>query len=161
MPLPLPDLESAPIAQPVEDGSGILARIWANWFRSLTDRVNGFARRAAVPVALTAQAATVGPTAATTALPAGLYRVSVHARITQAATTSSSLTVAIGYTDGGIACSQAGPALTGNTTATVQSLAFLVKVDAGTTITYTATRASVGATPMQFSLNVAIEALPS
>lgn len=161
MGLPRPDLESAPISEPIADRVGILSRIWAVWFRGLTDRLNSFARRAALPVALTAQAGSVGPTAATVALAAGLYRVSVHARITQAATTSSSLTVAIGYTDGGVACSQAGPALTGNTVATVQSLTFVVKVDAGTTITYTATRASVGATPMLYALNVGIELLPA
>jgi hypothetical protein len=143
----------------VEVKAGLISNVWNSWLRFLVDAVDRSAQRVGAAVALTVQAASVGPVTATQPLQAGLYRVSVHARVTQAATTSSSLTVAVGYVHGGVACSQAGPALTGNLTTSVQGLVFALKVDQGSTISYTATRASVGATPMQYALDVSIERL--
>jgi len=47
--------------------------------------------------------------------------------------------------------------MTGNTTATVGSLTFLVRVDKATAITYATTYVSVGATAMQYRLDVLCE----
>src|SRR5512147_1295744 len=79
-------------------------------------------------------------------LPAGVYRASYYAQISQAATVSSSLTVTIGWTTWGVAQTQAGTAITGNTTATHQSGSMILRSDAGTAVTYAAAYASVGAT---------------
>lgn len=110
-------------------------------------------------VGLSAQAASI-PTTDIATFPAGLYRVGYSLRITQAATTSSSAQLTIGWTSHSVSCSQTFPALTGNTTASQSSDQIVVNVDASTPITYSVTYASVGATPMQFALSIFVEELP-
>jgi hypothetical protein len=87
---------------------------------------------------------------------AGVFRVSWFLRITQAATTSSSVAVTVGFTDG-VALTISGTAVTGNTTTTIQQQSVIVRCDAASAITYSATYSSVGATPMQYALSVAVE----
>lgn len=135
----------------------LIPTTWTRWFQSLKDAVDRAAQRVAI-VTLTGQAAALTTTALNTGLLTdGLYRVSWQARITQAATTSSSLTVTLGWTAGGVACSTSGAALTGNTPATVQSGAALVHADAGSVLTAATAYASVGATAMQYELTVIVE----
>jgi hypothetical protein len=134
-----------------------ITRVWNDWLLSLTTRIQQSATTLKT-VSLTAQAASI----ATTAIPAGslsagLYRVSWYLRVTQAATTSSSLTVTISHTDGGVSASQSGSAATGNTTTTVQSGAFLVLSDQAASISYATTYASVGGTVMQYKLSITLE----
>ncbi len=88
---------------------------------------------------------------------AGDYRVTWYARITQAATTSSSLIVTLSWTDGGVTPSYAGSAITGNTVTTVQSDTFLMRSDAVAPIRYATTYVSVGGTPMKYALSLIIE----
>lgn len=108
---------------------------------------------------LAAQSASLGSTPLPLpALAAGLYRVSYYARITQPATTSSSLIVTIAFTDGSVACFLAGAALATNTSASVQSGTFLIRSDAASPISYSTTYVSVGATPMQYRLDLTVEA---
>ena len=110
--------------------------------------------------ALTNQSASISATPVPVpSLTAGLYRVSYYARITTAATTSSSLTVTIAWTDGTIAMTQAGAALTGNTTATQQNGTFFIQDDANASITYATTYASNGAGEMKYSLYVVVESV--
>jgi len=90
----------------------------------------------------------------------GLYRVSYSLRISQAATTSSSAALTLGWTTNSVSCSQAFSAITGNTTATQTSDAITVLVDANSAITYSVSYTSVGATPMQFGVDVRVEELP-
>jgi hypothetical protein len=143
--------------------TGYISEEFLNWLHTLTGRVNTNPQRLVnlrIPTAAGAAAI------ATTSLPVpslvpGLYRVSYYARITQPATTSSSLIVTIGHTDDGESCVQAGPAITGNTAATVQSGTFLMRIDGSTAITYATTYASVGGTPMTYSLEIVVEALPA
>ena len=108
-----------------------------------------------------------GAALSTTAIPitgsvdAGLYRVSYYARITTAAGVSSSLTVTIGWTRSAVSLSQAGAAMTGNTTATQQNGTLFVRADANASITYSTTYADGGgATSMQYELDVVVEKLP-
>ena len=111
-------------------------------------------------VSLTGQGAAISATPVPMPdLTAGLYRVSYYARITTAAVTSSSLTITIGWTDGAITMSQAGAAITGNTTATQQNGTFFFRNDANASITYTTTYASNGAGEMKYSLYVVVEAV--
>jgi hypothetical protein len=124
----------------------ILARLQAAAYTSKT-------------VTLANQAAAIGATALSSGA-AGRYRVSWIVRMTQAATTSSSFTLTIANTDGAVNVSQAGAAVTGNTTTTVQSGAFIVRADAGTAVTYAIAYASVGATPMTYTVSLTIEVLP-
>jgi len=130
---------------------------WSDWFQALVDAVNA-APSTKGKAKLATQAASIAATDLTDgAFPAGMYRVTYYARITQAATTSSSLTVTIDWTDGAVGQSQAGAAMTGNTTTTIQSGSVLLRSDKAKAITYTTTYASVGATVMQYSLDLTLE----
>lgn len=153
-------LAFAPTYDRLLDQAARVSPKWADWLLALVTRVNTTPCRLKV-VTLTTQTASIG----TTALPLGtltegMYRVSYAARITTPGTVSSSLTVTIGWTQA-VALSQAGAAMTGNTTATQQNGSFLIRVDAATTITYATTYASAGATAMVYRLDVVVEQVPS
>lgn len=160
-------LAPPPLENPiVEDGNsiagkpvkGLMTRAFNNWLLSLTTRLEQAAYGILPTVTVAAQTASIGTTALVASAAAGLYRVSWFFRITTAASVSSSLLVTIAGTDGGISYTQAGAAVTGNTTATVQSGSFLVRADQASPISYSTTYASVG-TPMSYSLSLTVEAL--
>jgi hypothetical protein len=147
-----------PVRSPiVELSSGLASAPLIHWVTNLETLLNAAAPRLLTKT-VSAQQASITPTVLpTAALSAGLYRVSVYARITQAATTSSSLTVTIGWTDS-VPQSKSFPALTGNTTTTVLTdPPLLIRIDGNSPILYSATYASVGATPMQYRLDVVLE----
>lgn len=132
---------------------------WSEFFSDLAGRVASTAQ-AIKSVVLTGQSASIGNTAIPTgALAAGTYRVSTYARITRAATTSSSLQITITWTDGGVTCSSTSAALTGNTTSTTQSQTLVLTSDQGVAVSYSTTYATLGVTTMTYSLNVILEAL--
>lgn len=130
---------------------------WRRWFQQVKDRIDATTPVIGSVLALTAQAASVAGSVETPTLEAGLYRVSWSVRVTQAATTSSSVAVTIGATVGGVPTTQVGDALTANTVGAVQSGSVLVEADAATAITYATTYASVGATAMAYGLRVSVE----
>ena len=133
---------------------------WVRWFNSL---VQAFTVTPAKVGAVTAsaQSAAIGTTAINTpSLSTGLYRLSVYARVTVAATTSSSLSVTIHWTDGGVACSATLGPVTGNLTTTVLQGQVIVNIDNATAISYSTSYASVGATAMQYKLVLSAEDLP-
>lgn len=136
----------------------ILAKGWAIWFQqSLIARAEGAAQMLR-SVPLTAQAASIGATPVPIAsVQPGLYRVSWYLRITTPATVSSSVSVTLGWTDGSVNCTRTGAAVTGNTTSTTQSGTELLRLDAATALTYATTYATVGATPMQYRLDLTVE----
>lgn len=113
-------------------------------------------------VALTAQAASVSATALVpaTAMTDAVYRVPYAMRVTTAATSSSSLTLTLAWTSGGVSQSYSFAALTGNTAATQQFGTAIVKADGGTAVTYAVTYASSGATAMAYELDICLEQLP-
>lgn len=108
-------------------------------------------------VPLTAQHAAVGATALEPSAASAVYRVSWYLRITTVDPVSSSATVSIGSTDGGIPISQSGAAVTGNTTATVQSGSVLVRADPSSPITYSVAYASNTPGTMQYRLDIILE----
>ena len=132
---------------------------WQKWFGDLAASV-GTIPSIINRVSLSTQAASIAATNfAGTTLAAGDYRATWYARITRAGTVSSTLTVTLGWTDGGVAQSYAGAAMTGNTTTTVQSGTFMLRSGAATSITYATTYGSVGATAMQYALDLTLEKL--
>ena len=150
-------LSQVPLRTTVFGADRNISQYWAFWLTQLRARLNLCPERIGL-TSLTGQTAALSATAVSTAvLHTGLYRISYYVRVTTAATTSSSVTLTLGWTDRTVACSQAGAALTGNTTGSVQSGILLVQVDTNTTVTYTAAYASVGATAMQYALDVAVE----
>ena len=144
-----------------DDREGTLPDIWVKYFQSQSDTLKLSPSVASTPVSVTAQAASIGITAIpTSTLAGGLYRVSYYARITRAATVSSSLIVTIGWTETGVSLIQSGAAIIGNTTASNQNGTLFLQVDASSPVTYATTYASVGATTMQYKLVVSLEVIP-
>lgn len=132
-----------------------ISEVWRLWFRE-TKRVVDATPERVVTKQLTAQTASIATTSLPLSVTTGLWRVSWAARITRAATTSSSLTVTIGWTDT-VALTSSGAALTGNTTTTSQSGMLLIAADGNTPMTYATTYASAGATTMQYKLDIVVE----
>lgn len=119
-------------------------------------------------VQLAAQAANIGTTTAftTPSTPNRLYRISVYATITQAATVSSTMpSVTIGWTEKNSSASlsfTAAPSTPGGNSITGGTFVILtlpnLAIKASTAITYATTGyVSAGATPMQYDLNVSVE----
>lgn len=160
MPTALPPMPtSSPILQPGLDGKDTpyLDGDWYQYFFTRDVRIQA-APQVLTPARLTAQSASLPATALNVgALVAGLYRLSYYSRITQAASVSSSLTITLNWTDGGVSCQANGVPMTGNTTSTTQSGSGLIHVDGVTSLTFSTTYVSVGGVPMQFSLYVVAE----
>ena len=142
--------------------SPYLAQELVDWFLEQQNRTNDSPEQLA-RTALTGQVASIATTpVAMPDLTTGTYRISVYARITTAAVTSSSLSVTISWTDGGIACSKTfAAAMTGNTTATTgEPFVLIVDIDANAAISYATTYASNGAGEMAYKLTIIVEKLP-
>jgi hypothetical protein len=121
--------------------------------------VNTAPYSAAASVALTGQQASI-PLTALVGLPStGVYRISWRIRVTQAATTSSSIQLVITTTEGGVVCTQQSAAYTGNATNAPQSGLFVVRPDGDIPIEFSTVYASVGATPMKHDLDLVVESL--
>jgi hypothetical protein len=148
-----------PINDPIVDPKRafLLTDVWRQWFGRVPSTFGSIPNVLNVAT-VTAQSASLPATDfQNTTLQQGLYRATYRAHITQAATTSSSLIVTFTWTDDGVTQVATGPAIVGNTTATGQSDSILMKVDAGTSVQYSTTYASVGATAMQYALNATLE----
>ncbi len=148
--------------------TGLVSSTWFEYFLQMQDRVQtGSYAVGGLFDTLTGQSAAIAatsltistPTGLTTKLSKGLYRVSTYARITQAASTSSSLTVTLGWTDGTVACTSSGSAVTGNTTATTGSQSVVIRSDADGSVTYATAYSSSGGTAMQYRLDIVLEQL--
>lgn len=160
-PIPLND----PIAKQPRAGfegrrdpqAGRLTSTWVDYFGRLTQAVSANPTRLN-HVRLSAQVASVAATDFSGGgLNDGLFRLTYYARITQAAGTSSSLTVTFSWTEGGVSLALAGTAMTGNLTTTVQSGSVTVRVDSASPVRYATTYASSGSPVMQYGLDVVIE----
>ena len=146
------------VEQPVLSSriSGRVTQAMRYWLLSMADRINGSPSIIAT-TSLTVQSASIAPTSfGILQVQPGVYRLSMAARVTRAATTSSSLTVTFDWTST-VACTTSSAAITGNTTATTGSLTYLARVDEATAITYATTYVSVGAVTMQYQLDVTCE----
>lgn len=139
----------------------VISHTWADWLLQLKNAVDATAQQFAATVTLTAQGASIAATAMETGtLTEGYYELAWYARISRAATTSSSLVVNAISTDAAVTATQSSAAMTGNTTGTAASGTFIVKVDNTTTIRYSTTYGSVGGTSMQYFLHVRARRLP-
>ena len=135
---------------------GHLTDPWARYFDNLVLLIESTPSRVR-SVSLTDQNASIAATDMTDgAFSSGLYELKYYARITQAATTSSSLTVTLDWIDGGVVVSFSGAAITGNTTSTYQSETQLVRIDPLSPVRYSTVYASVGATPMKYALYITL-----
>jgi hypothetical protein len=121
---------------------------------------------AAADVLLTSQAASVGTTNIVGTAPAGIYNVCWVQQITQAATVSSSLLVTIGWNNGSsktttlFSLNGGALQLSADATNLLNSTGgncIMIFSAASQPITYATTYASVGGTPMQYSLFITAE----
>jgi hypothetical protein len=150
-PIPVPNHDR------VVDERGYMTRAWVDWMTAQAQGVASSASLVSGSTNLASQEASIG----TTALPIqvinlGLYRVNTYVRVTRPGTTSS-IQVSVHWTESSQALSASATALNGNTVTTVQGAVFTILVDAATTISYSTTYSSTGATPMQYRLFVAVE----
>lgn len=153
-------LTSAPLNanEPMVDEKRHPTKTFLQWVTSFTARVDTSPSRTKT-VDLAAQGAAIGTTAIGSPSATGLYRVSVYQRITTVAGVSSSLTTTIAWTESGVACSQAGAALTGNLTTTTGSFTLLIRADAATPISYSTAYASNAAGVMKYRISITLESV--
>ena len=146
------------VETPVTQNSitGRVTQAMRYWLLALADRVNTTPNRVASASANGAAASISATAFSISSVLPGLYRLSMAARVTTAATTSSSLIVTFGWTQA-VACTAASVAMTGNTTATTGTSSVLVRVDQDSSITYATTYASSGGTTMQYRVDVTCE----
>ena len=138
---------------------GLLTEPWAEFLSLMALNVQRSSTRLS-SVSLTSQAASISATDLTNgAIKDGLYRVTYYARIMRAAGISSSLDVTLSWTDGGVAQSQTGASITGNSTTSLQSVSFLIHADASSPINYATVRVSAGVPSMLYRLDVVLEVI--
>lgn len=145
-----------PVREPLTDDDGMVQRAWRLFFRTQNDTVS-LASVNVGAVSKLLQAASIAATPVPMTVNVGYYRISVYARRTQAATTSSDLKVDVGWTESGATLTATTGTDSTNTTTKVLTGSWVVRADQTTTITYATTYASVGATPMQYRLDVLVE----
>lgn len=144
---------------PLIDRSGLMTQRWLFYFRDQSDTVAQGPTRV-VTAGATNQTASISTTPfSTDALAAGLYRVTWYVRVTTPATTSSSVEVVLSWTDGAIAQSVTGTAVTGNTTTSLSTQSALIHIDQSTPISYATTYASNAANEMAYALYLTLESL--
>lgn len=154
-----PKLDPIPYTDPLIDAAKRIGERWYRWLDLFVARV----LQAVLSLGGVQRSGLSAAIAATTLLTPeliGVFRVTWDARITTAAAVSSSLTVTISWTDGGIACSKSFTAITGNTTATVDSGTVTIHQNPGavaTAIQYATAYASVGAPAMAYQIDVIVE----
>lgn len=173
-PVPLPlndkivvgkDRKRFPKPSDVDPNEYNINPLWANAF------IQQSTQAAAAPlrlkqVTLTNQGASIGGTDFSGGtLIAGYYEVRTYARITTPATTgaaTSSLTITIGWTEGGVSQTRTFAALTGNTTSTSLADPMLtILVDSNSPVTYTTTYASNTAGQMKYKLSLILSRVAS
>jgi hypothetical protein len=81
-------------------------------------------------------------------------------RLTRVATTSSGVSATISWTENGLTRSFTTASLAANTIDQLATGVILITSDPGTPVTVAATYVSVGATPMQYALDVFAERMP-
>lgn len=135
-------------------------KITTSWleFLSRLQFVVGLAPTRIGSIALLDQGASISDTDFSGGVvPAGDYRISFYARISRAATVSSSLTLIFKWTDGAVTKTFTGTPITGNTTDSFQSGTLFISSDTDAPITYATTYVTNGATTMLYKLNAIIE----
>lgn len=132
---------------------------WTKWFSAQVQTIQSAAQSIG-SASESNQSASIASTGIQGAsLSTGVYRLAFYLRVTQAATTSSSIQVTFSWTDDGVACSRTTTAATGNLTTTTDTGTILVLADANSPISYSTTYGSVGATPMKYKIIVTLESI--
>jgi len=139
---------------------GRLSIAASRWLTQLVQDVNNRATSLGSVALINQNAAIVATAISTPVLTAALYRVSYSLRVTTAAGATSAVQLTLGWTSSGVAQTQAGANVNGNTTASQDNDSRIVKADAASTITYATTYASNPASAMLYELYVRVEKMP-
>lgn len=154
-PPPLP-LTTELVTVPDRDQKQFMQWDWAQYFTFREQRIQESSTRI-VDTLIENQGAAIGATALDVGTAAAAYRVSSLLRVTQPASVSSSVQLTLGWTTGGQALTKAYTALTGNAVTTFSMDTLPVRVDANSSLTYTITYATSGATAMLYSVEFIVE----
>ena len=123
-------------------------------YNSMATAANGLSAIVGA-VDLTTQAATISATTIIAAPASGNYKLDYYAKVTRAATSSSSLQVQAIFTDGDSTTpTLSAAAQTGNTTTSVCQGSFILSCLVNTNIQYAVQYASTGGTTMQYNLHL-------
>lgn len=148
-----------PVRNPmIEPDSGIITRPWRIFLRGRADVVAATPQRTAT-ASLAKQTGPIGATVVPGTYEAGLYRVSVYARRTKVATTSSKLQVVISFEDGGQLLAISTNESVSNTLDDIASGNGMIRIDPDTVIQYEVIYDSVAPNEMEYSLDVVVERL--
>lgn len=147
---PLPNFD------PVVGRDGLLSDQWRNWLGRLP------ATLASIPsilnvVRLDGQTAMVAQELNDGKLLKGLYRASYLITVTQAAGTSSSLTVSLSWVADALDMAWSGATMTDSPLKAFQTGTMLLRCDADSPINFDVAYASVGAPALTYSLDFALE----
>jgi hypothetical protein len=149
--------QKMPVREPMASpDSGTITRPWRLFLRERTDIVSQTPLRVG-SANLAGQNAGIGPTQVPGSFPPGLYRVSIYARRTTVATTSSSLGVTIRFLDGGQALVITTGVNTDNKVDAIVAGSGMVRIGANSPVTYEVEYASVAPGEMRYSLDVVVE----
>ena len=161
---PVPD--RSPVTQDgsVSTGGAVKATpmsfTWLQFIRSVVSAINNAAQIVGQQLSSQNQSASIVAQTVNSNTKSGRYRITWALLIRQAATTSSSLQVAVTWTQDGVAISHGGVAITSNTLNDFESETLMVRADAGTDIVVTVNYTSVGGTPMKYDADVVVESIP-
>jgi hypothetical protein len=138
---------------------GKVTQPWVDYFTSVNDELNASPTRA-YGVSLTEQSAAIGSTDITDGFnPTGVYRLSYFAHITTVDGVSSSLTITLDWTTGGIPLAFSGAAIASDSTSAFQTDSLLIKADGLAPVRYATTYASNTPNAMHYELVVILEAI--
>lgn len=155
----------APIAEVGKDpdtGKPVwnVTKPWSFFFRDLRTQLDSAPQQSTpTPISETDQDDAIGTTTIVTPDHDGIYSFEYYAAVVTAATTSSSLTVVLGFTDSGVAKTKTFTAITGNTTTTTGSERYMFRGDGGSPITYSTTYASNGANEMIYDIDIVVSSV--
>jgi hypothetical protein len=155
-------LELIPNDAALVDQEGTITRRWYIWLSNFWLHVKTLVGVIGSVYSKTSQTATITAATIASITQTGVYRASYYLRVTTIPTTSFSLTLTIGWREGGVTKSQAFTALTGapGTLATAfQNGSVVIRADSGTLVTITIAYVSVGATAMVFGVDAPVELL--
>jgi hypothetical protein len=158
--VPMPTPLDVAITQPAGKVDALAADVsWVEFFLN-QEKLTRQATRVIALAPIEHQSAAIATTPlATGAVSTGRYRVSYYARLTTPATTSSSLSITLGWTNDGQACTKTFGPETGNTAGSVLSGSLELECDAPGVITYATAYVSVGGVVMVYKLRFRVEKL--
>lgn len=145
-----------PIETPYFDGKSIHPK-WQRWLSSLVVAVNACPSIIGSVGVSSATAAVVTTAIPAPAISAGLYRLTYATRKTVVGATSI-VTVTLGWTDAGVACTKTFAAFTTNAVNVTDSGTWMINADANTTITYAIAYGSTG-TALTYDFELTLEAM--